>query len=160
MLELNKVFLIGNLTRDPEIRYLPSGMAVSKFDIAVNRRFKDKTGESREETMFIRVESWGKQAEFVNEYLKKGRRVFVEGRLKQETWEAKDGSGKRSAILVSAERIQFADPPRGAAVAQEEAATGEGGEQEVGTGGGGSSAGGSSSEGASEGGAVDDDLPF
>lgn len=110
MLELNKVLLIGNLTQDPEVRSLASGTPVADFNLAVNRRYKDKNGERREETLFIQVESWGRQAEFVQEWLKKGRRIFVEGRLKFDSWEGRDGN-KRSRIKVTAERIQFADPP-------------------------------------------------
>ncbi|MCD6384809.1 single-stranded DNA-binding protein [Candidatus Sumerlaeota bacterium] len=112
MLEINKVFLLGNLTRDPEVRYLPSGTMVTAFDLAVNRSYKDRSGETKQETLFIRVESWGKTAEFVSEYLKKGRRVFVEGRLRSDSWETRDGQ-RRSRIMVHAERVHFADlkPP-------------------------------------------------
>lgn len=108
MLELNKVLLVGNLTRDPDIRYVPSGTAVADFDLAVNRSFRDRSGEQRRETLFIKVESWGRQAEFCSEYLKKGSRVYVEGRLKNETWEGRDGV-KRQRTTVVADRIQFAD---------------------------------------------------
>jgi single-strand DNA-binding protein len=115
MLELNKVLLIGNLTRDPEVRYLPSGSAVAEFDIAANRRFKSREGELKEETLFMRIHAFGPTAEFCGEYLKKGRRVFVEGRLRSDSWEAKDGT-KRTRIGIVAFRIQFADPkPTGAA---------------------------------------------
>ena len=108
MLEINKVLLVGNLTRDPDIRYVPSGTAVSEFDIALNRRYKNKDGETKEETSFINIETWGRTAEFCSQYLKKGRRVFIEGRLRQDTWTAQDGS-KRQRIRVVAERVQFAD---------------------------------------------------
>ena len=108
MLELNKVFMIGNLTQDPEVRSLSSGTPVAEFGLAVNRRYKDKNGERQEETLFIQVESWARLAEFSGDWLKKGMRVFVEGRLKLDSWEAKDGS-KRSRIKVRADRIQFAD---------------------------------------------------
>ena len=118
MLELNKVLLIGNLTRDPEVRYLPSGTAVAEFDIGVNRRFKNREGELQKETLFMRISSFGRTAEFCGEYLKKGRRVYVEGRLRSDSWEAKDGT-KRTRISVVAERIQFADP-KPAAAAEEE----------------------------------------
>lgn len=108
MVELNKVFLVGNLTRDPEVRYLPqTGSAVTEFDIAVSRSYKDKSNEKREETMFIRVTTFSKLAEICGEYLKKGRAVFVEGRLKQDAWEAKDGTGKRTRISVVANAVQF-----------------------------------------------------
>lgn len=118
MLELNKVLLIGNLTRDPEVRYLPSGTAVAEFDIGVNRRFKNREGEFQKETLFIRISSFGRTAEFCGEYLKKGRRVYVEGRLRSDSWEAKDGT-KRTRIGVVAERIQFADPKPAAATVEE-----------------------------------------
>lgn len=107
---LNKVFLIGNLTRDPDVRYLPSGTALTEFDLAVNRRFKDRNGEMKEDTLFIRITTWARTAEICAEYLKKGSRILVEGRLKQDTWEAKDGSGKRSRITVVGENVQFMDP--------------------------------------------------
>jgi single-strand DNA-binding protein len=108
MLEMNKVFLIGNLTQDPEVRSLTSGTPVAEFGLAVNRRYRDRNGERQEETLFIQVESWGRLAEFCGDWLKKGRRVFVEGRLRLDSWETKDGS-KRSRIKVRADRIQFAD---------------------------------------------------
>lgn len=108
MLELNKVMLVGNLTRDPELNFLPSGTALAKMGLALNRRYKSRDGEQREETAFVDVEAWGSTAEFCQKWLKKGRRVYVEGRLKQDRWEAQDGS-KRSKLLVSAERVQFAD---------------------------------------------------
>ncbi len=108
MLEMNKVFLIGNLTQDPDVRSLSSGTTVAEFGLAVNRRYKDKNGELREDVLFIQVESWARLAEFCGDYLKKGKRVFVEGRLKMDSWEAKDGT-KRSRIKVRADRIQFAD---------------------------------------------------
>jgi single-strand DNA-binding protein len=110
MLELNKVMLIGNLTRDPELSYLPSGTAVAKMGLAVSRRYKDRNGEMKEETSFIDLEAWAKQAEFCSQYLKKGKRIFVEGRLKQDRWE-QDGN-KRSKISVSVDRITFADGPK------------------------------------------------
>lgn len=106
---LNKVFLIGNLTRDPDVKYLPSGTACSEFRLAVNRRFRSREGEQREETLFIDITTFGKTAEFCGEYLKKGKRILVEGRLKEDTWEAKDGSGKRSKIKVMADSVNFMD---------------------------------------------------
>ena len=96
MMEINKVFLLGNLTRDPDVRYLPSGTMVAEFDLAVNRSYKDRNGETKQETLFIRIESMGKLAEFVSEYLKKGRKVFVEGQLKSSSWEGKDSSRERN----------------------------------------------------------------
>lgn len=116
MASLNKVLLIGNLTRDPELRYTPSGMAVTNLGLAVNRKFKNKNGELKEETCFITVVSWGKQAEVCNQYLQKGRPVCVEGRLQSRSWETKDGQ-KRNTIEVQAERVQFLGTGRGADVA-------------------------------------------
>lgn len=110
MLELNKVMLIGNLTRDPELSYLPAGTAVAKMGLAVNRSWKDKTGQWQREASFFDLDAWGPQAEFSAKYLKKGKRVYVEGQLRQNTWEAPDGS-KRNQVRIHVERIQFADSP-------------------------------------------------
>lgn len=106
MANLNKVFLIGNLTRDPELRYTPGGTAVANLGLAVNRRFKDSSGELKEEVCFLTVTVWDKQAEACCQYLSKGRPVFVEGVLQSRFWETNDGQ-KRSAIDVRAERVQF-----------------------------------------------------
>lgn len=103
---MNKVFLMGNLTRDPELRYVPSGTAVANFSVAVNRPYKDATGEKKEEVSFIRVVVWGKMAEVCGEYLSKGRPVLVEGRLKSRSWESPDGQ-KKSALDVVATSVQF-----------------------------------------------------
>ncbi len=103
---LNKVMLIGNLTRDPELRYVPSGQAVATFTVAANRTYNSQTGEKKEEVSFIRVVVWARRAEVCNEYLKKGSPVFVEGRLQSRNWEAPDGS-KRSTIEVVAQNVQF-----------------------------------------------------
>lgn len=103
---LNKVFLMGNLTRDPELRYVPSGSAVANFSIAINRTYKDNAGEKKEDVSFIRVVVWGKMAEICGEYLTKGRPVLVEGRLKSRSWEGQDGQ-KRSALDVVAINVQF-----------------------------------------------------
>ena len=105
MASLNKVFLIGNLTRDPELRYTPNGTAVVSFGIAVNRIFRDSSGEKKEETCFVRVVTFGKQAESCNQYLTKGRLVFVEGRLQNRSWES-DGH-KHNTLDVIADRVQF-----------------------------------------------------
>ena len=110
MASLNKVLLIGNLTKDPELRYTPNGTAVTNLRIAVNRKFKDRTGELKEDTCFITVTAWDKQAEICNQYLLKGRAVFVEGILQSRSWETGDGQ-KRSTIDVRAERIQFLGGP-------------------------------------------------
>ena len=109
MANLNKVFLIGNLTRDPEIRYTPGGTAVANLGLAVNRRYKDSSGELKEEVCFLTVTVWDKQAEACCQYLSKGRAVFVEGVLQSRFWETQDGQ-KRSAIDVRAERVQFLGP--------------------------------------------------
>ncbi len=112
MANLNKVFLIGNLTRDPELRYIPSGAAVTDISIAVNRSFTKKDGEKGEETLFVKVVIWGKQAESSAKYLSKGRPVFIEGRLRTNSWEDKDGQ-KRNAMEVVAERVQFLGSAQG-----------------------------------------------
>ena len=103
---LNRVMLIGNLTRDPELRYIPSGQAVATFTVAVNRNYMANTGEKKEEVSFIRVVVWAKRAEVCHEYLKKGSPVFVEGRLQSRSWDAPDGT-KRSTIEVIAQNVQF-----------------------------------------------------
>lgn len=97
---------MGNLTRDPELRYIPSGQGVTTFTIAVNRVYNSQSGEKKEEVSFIRVVVWGRMAENCNEYLKKGSPVFVEGRLQSRTWDAQDGT-KRSTIEVVAQSVQF-----------------------------------------------------
>jgi single-strand DNA-binding protein len=106
MANLNKVFLIGNLTRDPELRNTPAGVAVANLGVAVNRRFRDKSGELKEDVCFLTVTVWDKQAEACCQYLQKGSPVFVEGVLQSRTWETPDGQ-KRSTIDVRAERVQF-----------------------------------------------------
>jgi single-strand DNA-binding protein len=105
MANFNKVMLMGNLTRDPEVRYTPSGMAVADLRMAVNRRFRGADGQDREETCFVNVTVWAKQAESCGQYLKRGRSIFVEGRLKFDEWE-KDGQ-KFNRLSVVAERVQF-----------------------------------------------------
>jgi single-strand DNA-binding protein len=113
MASLNKVFLIGNLTRPPELRYTPSGTAVADVRLAVNRNYTTQGGEKREETCFLTVVVWGKQAESCGEYLDKGSPILVEGRLQTREWEGKDGQ-KRTVIEVVAERVQFMGRGRGA----------------------------------------------
>jgi single-strand DNA-binding protein len=105
MANLNKVFLMGNLTRDPELRYTPSGIAVVNFGMAVNRRFTDANGEKKEDVCFVRITVFGKQAETCNQYLSKGNPVFVEGRLQYRSWESE--GQKRNSLDVVAERVQF-----------------------------------------------------
>jgi single-strand DNA-binding protein len=107
MANLNRVLLIGNLTRDPELRQTPKGTAVAQFGIAVNRTFRGEDGQSREETTFVDLEAWGKQAETIAKYMSKGRPIFIEGRLKLDQWEDKNGGGKRSKLRVVVENFQF-----------------------------------------------------
>ncbi len=102
----NKVILMGNLTRDPELRYIPSGTAVTNFTIAVNRSYKDGTGERQESATFVRVVVWARIAEVCAEYLSKGSPVFIEGRLQSRSWETEDGQ-KRSMVEVVANNVQF-----------------------------------------------------
>ena len=113
MVSLNRVLLIGNLTKDPELRYTPSGTPVASLRLAVNSSFKDQAGQRKEETCFITIVVWSKQAEICNQYLKKGRSVFIEGRLIYRTWEAEGKT--RSTMEVRADRVQFLGPPTGSA---------------------------------------------
>ncbi|MBI4227793.1 MAG: single-stranded DNA-binding protein [Candidatus Omnitrophica bacterium] len=106
MANLNKVILIGNITRDPELRYIPSGTAVATFTVATNRAYTLASGEKREESCFVRVVTWGRQAELCGQYLSKGSPVCVEGRLQSRSWETPDGQ-KRSTIEVVAQNVQF-----------------------------------------------------
>jgi len=103
---VNKVFLMGNITRDPELRYVPSGTAVANFTLAVNRVYATQTGEKKEEATFVRVVVWGRRAEVCGEYLSKGSPVFVEGRLRSRNWQTPDGQN-RSTIEVIADNVQF-----------------------------------------------------
>ncbi len=103
---VNRVFLMGNLTRDPELRYVPSGTAVTSFDLAVNRVYATQSGEKKQETSFVRIVVWARRAEVCAEYLTKGSPVFVEGRLRSRSWETQDGQ-KRSTIEVVANNVQF-----------------------------------------------------
>jgi len=107
MANLNKVLLMGNLTRDPEVRYTPKGTAVAELGIAVNRIYSGENGEKREETTFVDVTVWGRTAENVGEYLKKGRPVFIEGRLQLDSWEDKQSGQKRNKLKVVADNVQF-----------------------------------------------------
>ncbi len=106
MASFNKVILMGNLTRDPELRYTPSGAPVCNFDLAMNRAYTTQAGEKKDEVCFVSVVVWGKQAESSGQYLAKGRSVLVEGHLQQRSWESPEGQ-KRSKIEVVAERVQF-----------------------------------------------------
>ena len=111
MASLNKVFLIGNVTRDPEIRYTSGGAALCVLGLAVNRKYTTSKGEDRDETCFVDIDIWGRQAESCHNYLRKGAPVFVEGRLRYDQWEDRDTGHKRSRLLVTAERVQFLGAP-------------------------------------------------
>lgn len=106
MASLNKVFLIGNLTRDPELRMTPKGTAICTFGLAVNRQFRDEAGGTREETTFVDLEAWGKTGELVSKYLTKGSPAMVEGRLRFDSWESKAGE-KRNKLKVVVDNVQF-----------------------------------------------------
>ncbi len=111
MSTLNRVFLMGNLTRDPEVRYTPAGTAVGDLGLAINESYKNKAGETVETTVFVDVEVWARQAETCAEYLHKGAPVFVEGRLKLDQWTNQQGE-KRSKLRVHADRVQFLGAPK------------------------------------------------
>jgi single-strand DNA-binding protein len=119
MASLNKVLLMGNLTRDPEVRYTPKGTAVATLGLAVNEFYTTATGEQKEETVFVDIDVWGRQAETAGQYLSKGRPVFVEGRLRLDTWDDKDTGQKRSKLKVVALRVQFLGAPKGGAEVSE-----------------------------------------
>ncbi len=113
MASFNKVILAGNLTRDPELRYTPKGTAIARIGIAVNRTWKSETGETKEEVTFVDVDAWGRQAEVISQYLKKGRPILIEGRLKLDQWEDKNTHQKQSKLRVVLENFQFLDSGRG-----------------------------------------------
>jgi single-strand DNA-binding protein len=107
MPNLNKVMLMGNLTRDPEIKYTPKGMAIAHFGIAVNRVWSNEAGEKQEEVTFIDIEMFGRKAEVVGEYFKKGKPIYVEGRLKLDQWDDKTSGQKKSKLKVVGETFEF-----------------------------------------------------
>jgi single-strand DNA-binding protein len=109
MANYNKVILIGNLTRDPELRYASSGTAIAKIAMAINRTWRDANGELKEDVTFVDVDAFGKQAETLGKHMKKGRPIMVEGRLKLDTWEDKQTNQKRSRLGVVLESFQFLD---------------------------------------------------
>jgi len=113
MANYNKIILVGNLTRDPQMSYLPSQTPVCEFGMAVNHRWKGQDGQQREDTCFIDCRCYGRQAEVLNQYMSKGRQLLVEGRLQLDTWEAKDGT-KRSKHRVFVEKFQFLGSGSGA----------------------------------------------
>jgi single-strand DNA-binding protein len=112
MASFNKVILLGNLTRDPELRYTPKGQAVARLGLAVNRSYKTESGETKEEVTFIDIDAWGKQAELIGQYLRKGSPLFVEGRLKLDQWDDKNTGQKTSKLRVVMEGFQFVGGPR------------------------------------------------
>jgi single-strand DNA-binding protein len=150
MASYNKVMLMGNLTRDIEIRHTSGNTAVGNFGLAVNRKYKTQSGEQREEVAFIDCEVWGRTAEVMSQYLSKGRPVFVEGRLKLDQWEDRNGGGKRSKLSVVVENFQFID------------SGGQGGGSRDGNSGGGYARSGAPTQSQDMGGApIDhDDIPF
>ncbi|MCD8533961.1 MAG: single-stranded DNA-binding protein [Verrucomicrobia bacterium] len=160
MANLNKVFLMGRLTRDPELRFTTSGMAIAKLGLAVNRSWRaPETREVKEETTFVDVDVFGKQAETLGQYLKKGRPIYIEGRLKLETWDDKQTGQKRSRLGVVLESFQFIDGGTGSRDGGSEF----GGGPESSTGGGYTSSPPPQSGGTSPSASVDDDdddVPF
>ena len=113
MANFNRVILAGNLTRDPELKYTPKGSAVARIGMAINRTWKSETGEQKEEVTFVDVEAWGRQAEVIAQYVKKGRPLLVEGRLKLDQWEDKNTHQKQSKLKVVLETFSFLDSNRG-----------------------------------------------
>lgn len=132
MASYNKVMLIGNLTRDPEVRYTPKGSAVCDIGLAVNRVYTSDSGEKVEEVTFVDVVLWSKMAELAGKYLHKGRPVFIEGRLQMDSWEDKQTGQKRTRLRVVGEQMQFLGSPGG-----DRSGGGGGGDEEGGSGGGG-----------------------
>lgn len=122
MASFNKVIVAGNLTRDPELRYTPNGKAIAKFALAVNRNWTSETGEKKEEVTFIDIDAFGRQAEVISQFLKKGRPLLVEGRLKLDQWDDKQTGQKRSRLGVVLESFSFLDSGRSG---------GEGGESDA-----------------------------
>lgn len=117
MANLNKVFLIGNLTRDPELRVTPKGTSICAFSLAINRKFRDEAGGDREEVTYVDVEAWGKAGETISKYVTKGRPLFVEGRLRLDQWEDKQTKEKRSRMKVVLDNFQFLGAPPAAGAA-------------------------------------------
>ncbi len=128
-MSVNKAILIGRLGRDPEVRYLPSGQAMAKFSVATSESYTDRNQTKQERTDWHNIVVWGKQAELCGQYLKKGREVYIEGRISTRSYEAKDGSGKRYTTDIVAQRVQFLGGRPGAAGSEEppESSGGSGG---------------------------------
>ena len=112
MANFNRIILVGNLTRDPQLKYLPSQLQVVEFGLAVNHKFKTRDGQDREEVLFIDCACFGKGAEIINQYCQKGKPLLVEGRLKYDTWDDKQGGGKRSKHSVVVDNFQLMGGPR------------------------------------------------
>lgn len=112
MANFNKVILAGNLTRDPELRYTPKGTAIAKLGLAINRTWRNEAGETKEEVTFVDVDAFGRTAETIGQYLKKGRPILIEGRLRLDTWEDKQTNQKKSRLGVVLETFQFIDSAR------------------------------------------------
>src|SRR5438445_8196367 len=112
MASFNRVILAGNLTRDPELRYTPKGLAITKIGLAINRTWKNETGETKEEVTFVDVDAFGRTAEIIAQYLKKGRPILMEGRLRYQTWDDKQTNQKRSKLGVVLDHFQFMDSGR------------------------------------------------
>ncbi len=164
MPNLNKVMLMGNLTRDPELRYTPNNTAVANLGMAINRTwFNKQTNEKQEETTFVDLEAWGRTAEVLNQYLKKGRPLYVEGRLKLDTWQDKESGGNRSKLKIVVETFEFLDSRGG-----EGGGGGEGGYQQGGRSSGGAGGAGGSGRSAPAAASAapahqpvdEDDIPF
>ena len=155
MANYNRVLLMGNLTRDIELKYTPSNQAVATIGIAVNRRYKGKDGDMVEETTFVDCDAWGRTAEVMNQYLSKGKPVFIEGRLKLDQWQDKDGSN-RSKLKVVIENFQFIDSKGGGDGGGNQNAVPAG----ASTGGGGGGGGGTPQGGPSHQPVGEDDIPF
>ena len=109
MANFNKVILAGNLTRDPELRYTPKGMAIAKLGLAINRKWSTESGEQKEEVTFVDVDAFGRQAETIGQYLKKGRPILIEGRLRLDQWDDKQTGQKKSKLGVVLDSFQFLD---------------------------------------------------
>lgn len=114
MASFNKVILVGNLTRDPELRYTPKGTAIAKIGLAVSHKWKNEAGELKEDVLFVDVDCFSRTAENVGQYMRKGSSILIEGRLRLDTWDDKQTNQKRSKINVVAETVQFLGSPRGA----------------------------------------------
>jgi single-strand DNA-binding protein len=129
MASFNRVLLLGNLTRDPQMKYLPSQTPVVEFGLATNRKFKSQSGEDREEVCYVDCAAFGRQAEIINQYCTKGKPLFIEGRLKYDSWEDKQGGGKRHKLSVVVENFQLLGGGGGGVGARDASHQGGGGEE-------------------------------